>query len=55
MDQYQLGEKDEAQETLERAIKAFDWQPAKANSREPWMYHILRREAEGLIKPVSMP
>jgi serine/threonine-protein kinase len=50
MDQYQLGEKDLAQETLDNAIKAFDWQQANANSREPWMYQILRREAEALIK-----
>src|SRR6516162_4845628 len=28
------GQKDEAQETLEKAIKAFDWQQAKADSRE---------------------
>ena len=51
MDQFQLGQKDEAQKTLEKALKAFDWQPAKADSREAWMYHILRREAERLIKP----
>jgi serine/threonine-protein kinase len=53
MNQFHLGQKDEAQKTLEKAIKAFDWQQAKAYSREAWMYHILRREAEGLIKPDS--
>jgi hypothetical protein len=51
MDQFQLGQKDEARTTLEKALKAFDWQPAKADSREACIYHILRREAEGLIKP----
>jgi serine/threonine-protein kinase len=51
MDQFQLGQEDEARTTLEKALKAFDWQPAKADSREAWIYHILRREAEGLIKP----
>jgi serine/threonine-protein kinase len=55
MAQFQLGQKGEAKKTLEKALQAFDWQPAKADSREPWMYHILRREAEGLIKPGSMP
>jgi eukaryotic-like serine/threonine-protein kinase len=55
MDQFHLGQKDEAQKTLEIALKAFDWQPAKAVSREAWMYHILRREAERLIKPGAMP
>jgi serine/threonine-protein kinase len=53
MDQFHLGQKDEAQKTMEKAIQAFDWQQAKADSREPWMYHILRREAEGLIRPIS--
>jgi eukaryotic-like serine/threonine-protein kinase len=51
MDQFQLGQKDEARKTLEKALKAFDWQPAKAESREAWIYHILRREADGLFKP----
>jgi serine/threonine-protein kinase len=51
MDQFQLGQNDEAQKTLEKALKAFNWQPANAESREAWIYHILRREAEGLVKP----
>jgi tetratricopeptide (TPR) repeat protein len=55
MDQFKLGQKDEAQRTLEKALKAFDWQPAKADNREAWMYHILRREAERLIKPIATP
>jgi eukaryotic-like serine/threonine-protein kinase len=53
MDQFQLGKHDDARKTLQIALKAFDWQPAKADSREAWMYHILRREAEGLIKAGS--
>jgi serine/threonine-protein kinase len=53
MDQFQLGQKDEARKTLAKALKAFNWQPANADSRESWMYHILRREAEALIKPGS--
>jgi hypothetical protein len=55
MDQFQLGQKDEAQKTLEKTLKTFDWQPAKADNREAWMYHVLRREAERLIKPDVMP
>ncbi len=55
MDQFHLGQKVEARKTLEIALKAFDWQPAKAVSREAWMYHILRREAERLIKAGAMP
>jgi hypothetical protein len=51
MDQFQLGQKAEARATLANAIKAFDWHPAKADSREAWIYHILRREADRLIEP----
>ena len=55
MNQFQLGQKVEAQMTLEKALKAFDWSSAKADTREAWMHHILRREAEGLIKTASLP
>ena len=55
MDQYQLGQKDEAQKTLEKTLKTLDWQLSKADTREPWMYHILRREAERLFRPDAMP
>jgi serine/threonine-protein kinase len=51
MDQFQLGQKNEARKTLDKALNAFNWQPANADSREAWIYHILRREAEALIKP----
>jgi eukaryotic-like serine/threonine-protein kinase len=51
MDQFQLGQREEARTTMERALKVFDWQRDKADSREAWIYHILRREADGLIKP----
>jgi serine/threonine-protein kinase len=51
MNQFRLGRKEEARTTLEKALKAFDWKPAKADSREAWICHILRREADGLIKP----
>jgi serine/threonine-protein kinase len=53
MDQYQLGQKNDAQKTLDKALKAFDWKSAKADHREAWMYHILRREAEAVIKRSS--
>jgi eukaryotic-like serine/threonine-protein kinase len=31
--------------------KSVDWTPRSADSREVWIYHALRREAEGLILP----
>jgi hypothetical protein len=46
-----LRRKEEARSALDAAVKSFDWQPTKANSREVWIYHILRREAEKIIPP----
>jgi hypothetical protein len=53
INQYQLGEKDKAQKTFEKALKAFDWfdwQSVKADHREAWICHTLRLEAETLLK-----
>jgi serine/threonine-protein kinase len=44
-----LGQTDNARHSLNTAISAFDWDPAKAINREAWMNHLLRREAEGLL------
>lgn len=48
----------EARHALARAAtavdwfaKSVDWTPRSADSRETWIYHVLRREAEGLILP----
>ena len=49
---YQIGKKDEAREVLAAAVAAYDWNPAKANNRDAWVVHILRREAEALIGAV---
>jgi serine/threonine-protein kinase len=46
---HRLGRQEEARKTLAAAIRRFDWQDAKADNRETWIYHILRREAEDLI------
>jgi hypothetical protein len=48
---YRLGRKEEARSALAAAVKSFDWQPTKANTREAWIYHVLRREAEKIILP----
>ncbi len=49
MAEYRLGRKEEARKVLAAAIGAFDWEPSKADTRESWMYHVLRREAERTI------
>jgi serine/threonine-protein kinase len=43
--------KDEALKTLAAAILSYDWSAAKADSRDPWIAHVLRREAEASILP----
>jgi serine/threonine-protein kinase len=46
---HRLGRREEARKALASAIGLFDWQDAKADNREAWIYHVLRREAEDLI------
>jgi eukaryotic-like serine/threonine-protein kinase len=49
MAQHRRGQPEEARRTLASAIDAYDWQVASANTREAWMWHALRREAESMI------
>ena len=51
MAQYQKGQKDEARKILTAAVASHDWNDAKATNHDAWITHILRREAEALIKP----
>jgi serine/threonine-protein kinase len=51
MAQHDQGHKQQARRTLATAIAAFDWRAAQADSRDVWICHILRREAEALILP----
>ena len=51
MAQHRKGQKDQAVKTLSAAIASFDWSPAKADNHDPWIAHVLRREAEAMILP----
>jgi tetratricopeptide (TPR) repeat protein/tRNA A-37 threonylcarbamoyl transferase component Bud32 len=51
MAQHDQGQTQQARKTLATAIVAFDWSAAQADSRDVWILHILRREAEALIAP----
>jgi serine/threonine-protein kinase len=51
MAEYRNGQREEARETLAAAISSFDWSAAEAGSRDHWIWHVLRREAESLIFP----
>jgi serine/threonine-protein kinase len=48
------GRKGEARKALAAAVLSYDWSPALADSRDAWICHVLRREAEALILP-DMP
>jgi tetratricopeptide (TPR) repeat protein len=49
MVQHAQGQQKQARKTLAAAVGAFDWSAAKADERDVWICHILRREAEALI------
>jgi serine/threonine-protein kinase len=51
MAQCQKGERDQARKTLAAAIHSYDWSESKADTHDAWIAHILRREAEALIRP----
>jgi serine/threonine-protein kinase len=51
MAQHRQGQAKQARKTLAAAVVAFDWSAAHADSRDVWIAHILRREAETLIVP----
>jgi eukaryotic-like serine/threonine-protein kinase len=53
MMQKQLGENDEARKTLDSALKLFDWSPDRATDADAWMFHVIRRQAEQMIKPTT--
>jgi hypothetical protein len=51
MAQFRRGDKETARQTLAAAIASFDWSPSETADRDVWFYHVLRREAEGMILP----
>jgi serine/threonine-protein kinase len=51
MAQYRKGQEEEARKTFAAEIIRFDWGMAHAISRDHWIWHVLRREAEALIFP----
>ena len=51
MARHRLGHEAEARKTLAAAVLAFDWRARRADNRDVWIRHILRREAEAMIVP----
>ncbi|HJZ91232.1 MAG TPA: serine/threonine-protein kinase [Gemmataceae bacterium] len=54
MAQYRKGQTEEARATLAAEIVRSDWGMTQAISRDHWIWHVLRREAEALIFPGTM-
>jgi eukaryotic-like serine/threonine-protein kinase len=44
-----LGKDADARRVFSEGVTRTDWRAAKANARDPWIYHILRREAEAKV------
>jgi serine/threonine-protein kinase len=51
MAQYRKGETEEARKTLAAEIIGFDWSKPRVLSRDDWIWHVLRREAETTVFP----
>jgi tetratricopeptide (TPR) repeat protein/tRNA A-37 threonylcarbamoyl transferase component Bud32 len=51
MAEYRNGQTEAARATLAAAVSSFDWSAAQVGSRDHWIWHVLRREAEALILP----
>jgi eukaryotic-like serine/threonine-protein kinase len=49
--QHDQGQEEQARRTLAKAVVAFDWSAAQADSRDVWICHVLRREAEAKVLP----
>jgi serine/threonine-protein kinase len=48
---HRKGQKEQALKALAAAVVSYDWGAAKADSRDPWIIHVLRREAEAMVLP----
>jgi serine/threonine-protein kinase len=51
MARFRSGEREAARRTLASAVIDHDWRAARADVREIWIYHALRREAEAMLFP----
>jgi serine/threonine-protein kinase len=48
---HQKGQMADARKTLAAAAASHDWRADRVQNQDDWIYHALRREAEGLILP----
>jgi eukaryotic-like serine/threonine-protein kinase len=51
MSLHQQDQMAEARKTLAAAVASHDWRADRVRDQDDWIYHVLRREAEGLILP----
>ena len=46
---HRVGRIADARETLAAALQAHDWRDSEVRDQDGWIFHVLRREAQGLI------
>ena len=51
MAEHRMGRYEEARKALAEQMITFDWSPREAGTRDHWIWHALRREAEAMIVP----
>ena len=55
MIQQKQGKTEDARKTLKATIQDYDWNADKATDADSWMFHVLRRQAEKIIGPSTLP
>jgi len=55
MIQQKQGKTEDARKTLKATIQDYDWKADKATDADAWMFHVLRRQAEKIIGPSTLP
>jgi serine/threonine-protein kinase len=48
---HRQGDAPAARKELAAAVVSYDWRPHKVRDQDDWIYHCLRREAEGIVLP----
>jgi hypothetical protein len=48
---HRSGQGAEARKTLAAAVLAHDWRADQVRNQDDWIFHVLRRDAEGMILP----
>jgi serine/threonine-protein kinase len=50
---FKNGKTTEAKAVFDKAVQSYDWRESNVHENDDWIRHVLRREAEAMIKPKS--